>query len=57
MVRLCLILSSIGCGFFFSFTQHVGVTHLVFWFLPEEIIPFVAVDLVCPREEVSSGCS
>lgn len=30
--------------FFPSFTQHVGVTHLVCWFLPEEIIPFVAVD-------------
>lgn len=38
---------------FFSFVEYVGITHLVSGFLTEEIVPFVAVDLVCPWEEVS----
>lgn len=42
---------------FFSFVEYVGITHLVSGFLTEDIVPFVAVDLVCPWEEVSLGSS
>lgn len=34
--------------FFFSFTGHVGVTQLVSEFLSEGVIPYVAVNSVCP---------
>ena len=42
---------------FYSFTQSVGVTKLVSRFRSEGIVPCVAVDLVCPWKEVSSGAS
>lgn len=35
----------------------VVVAQLVFTFFPEEIVPYVAVDLVCPLEKVNSGFS
>ena len=40
---------------FFSFSTHVGVAQLVFRPFSEEIVACVAVDSVCPWEEVSSG--
>ena len=40
---------------FFSFPTCAGVAQLVFRPFSEEIVPRVAVDLVCPWEEVSSG--
>lgn len=43
--------------FFFSFTGHVGVTQLVSEFLSEGVIPYVAVNSVCPWQKVSSGAS
>ena len=42
---------------FLSFTLCVGIAQLVFGYVPEETIPYVAVDLVCLWEEVSSGSS
>lgn len=45
------------CRFFPLFTCCVGVAQLVSGFLPEGIIPYVAVDLVCLWEKVSSGAS
>ena len=44
------------CGIF-SFAPCVGVTQLASGFLSEGISPCVAVDLVCPWEEVTSGGS
>lgn len=40
---------------FFSFTQCVKVAQLVFGFLTEGTVPYIAVDLVCPWQEASSG--
>lgn len=37
---------------FFSFVQCVGVAHPVFGFLSEEIVLYVATDLVCLWEEI-----
>lgn len=39
----------------FSFAQFEGVGQLVFRSFSEDIVPYVAVDLVCLWEEVSSG--
>lgn len=39
--------------FFFLLAQCVRVTQLVFGCLLEEIIPYIALDLACPWEEVS----
>ena len=43
--------------FFITFALHEGVVPLVFSIFSEEIILNVAVDPVCPWEEVSSGFS
>lgn len=44
------------CFFLFlSFAQCAGVAHLVWGFYSEELVPYVAVNSVCPGEEVSSG--
>ena len=40
---------------FFSLSTRVGVAQLVFRSFSEEIAPRVAVDPVCPWEELSSG--
>ena len=45
---------------FFSVAGYVGVSQLVLalfvcLFFPEEIVPHVVVDSVCPREEKNSG--
>lgn len=43
---------------FFSFFGRVGVPQLAFFFFfSEEVVPYVGVDLACPREEASSGFS
>lgn len=42
---------------FFSFSWRVGATYLVSGFPPEGPVLCVAVDLVCPRKELSSGAS
>lgn len=39
------------------FSQCVGATQLIFVFPSEEIVPYVAVNLVCPWEEVGSESS
>ena len=39
---------------FFSFAQCVGVAHLVFGFLSEETVLYLATDLVCLWEEVQN---
>lgn len=42
---------------FFSFPRCVEVAQIVSGYLSEGIAPYVAVDLVFPRGEVSSGVS
>ena len=57
VVRLCVSYSyPLGLGFF-SFTQCVGVAQLVLEVFSEEIVPYVAVGLLHPLEEVNSGSS
>lgn len=63
IIRLRLILSFFLQCVFFSVAWHVGVAQLVFscccfCFFPEQIILYVAVDLVCLREKATleSSC-
>lgn len=58
MIRVCLSLSyHLNVGFI-SFAWYVVIIHLVSGFLLKEIVPWVAIDLVCPwRLEVTSGAS
>ena len=55
MASLWLSLSCLDVGFL-SFAWCAGIVEPMFrfFFLPEEIIPFVAVHWVCPLEQVSS---
>lgn len=58
MLRSCLPLSYPFNVGFFSFAQCVGLAQLVSGFLSEEkFFSFVAIDSVCPWEEMSSGAS
>ena len=57
MARLCLNLSYPFRCEFFSSMWCVGVAQLVLGFLSEEIVLYVAVDLVCLWDEVSSAAS
>lgn len=41
----------------FLFAQCIGATQLILGFLSEEIVPYVAANLLCPWEEVGSGSS
>ena len=56
LVRLGLCLSYLSqCG---PFILCCGVAvQVVLWFLSEGIAPYVAVDVLCPWEEMSSGSS
>lgn len=41
----------------FSFAQCVGVSQLFSGFFSEGFVPFAAIDLVCPWEDIISGAS
>lgn len=56
MARLCPSFSFLFDVVFFLFTQCVVITQPAFRPLKEEIVPYVAIDSVCPLE-VKSGSS
>lgn len=55
MVRVCISVSYSCQSGFFSFIECVGVIQLVSGFLTDGIVQCIAVDLMYPWEEVSSG--
>lgn len=57
MARLCPSFSYLFDVVYILFAQCVVITQPAFWLLYEEIVPYVAVDLVCPLEETYSGSS